>query len=137
MLLILRTLAIILASVSIALACSPAIGAVDDTSDRVRPALLIFYGGVFVLVAHIALFIYLTIKQKRKSHWIFWSTIVLSLVIIPIVILLVAMSAGMSCGFGASNPPIFLVIFELICLMAQLIPWRFYSKPTPSPVPQD
>jgi len=136
-LLLTRTLTVFFAMVPTVLACSLSLaaGAVNDTSDRVKPAFWLFYSGIFVLVVHVGLFIYRALKKKRKSQWVFWSTIVLSIFTIPIVFFLILMSAGMSCGFGASNPPIFLLIFELICLTAQLIPWRFYSKPTQSPIP--
>lgn len=119
------------------LACSIVAGAVDDTPDRVNTALWIFGIGLLLLAAHTAIFIYRSVKKNRKSKWVFWSTLILSVIIIPIVYLMVAISAGMSCGFGSSNGPTFLLIFELVGLAAQMLLWRFLKQPTPSPIPHD
>lgn len=121
----------------ITLACSLVAGAVDDTPDRVNPALWIFGIGLLLLVAHTAIFIYRSVKKKRKSKWVFWSILILSVIIIPIVFLMVAISAGMSCGFGASNGPTFLLIFEIVGLASQMLFWRFIKRPTLSPIPHD
>ncbi len=64
------------------------------------------------------------------------SVLILSVFIVPIVFFLVAMSAGMSCGFGASNGPTFL-IFEFVGLAVQLAAWRFSNQPFQSPIPLD
>jgi len=119
------------------LACSLAAGAVDDTPDRVNAALLIFGIGLFVLVAHVVVFSYRSRKKRRKSGWVFWSVVVLSLFIIPIAFFMLAISAGMSCGFGASNGPIFLLIFELLGLVVQLASWKLSNDPVQSPIPMD
>lgn len=119
------------------LACSLVAGAVDDTSDRVAVADWLFVSGLLVLVAHICVFIYRSVKNLKKSKWIFWSSLILSILIIPIVVFMVMISAGMSCGFGASNGPTFLLIFELLALAAQIISWRFTDQPTQSPIPLD
>jgi len=119
------------------LACSLAAGAVDDTGDRVAPALWIFGIGLFVLVAHASVFAYRARKKLRKSGWVFWSAVILSLFIIPIAFFMLAMSAGTACGFGASNGPIFLLIFELLGLVTQLASSKFSNEPVQSPVPVD
>ncbi len=132
-----RTLAVILALGATVWACSIAEGAVDDTPERIRTAFWIFFTGIFVLVVHGALFLYRAIKKKEKSHWVFWSTVILSVCIIPIVLFLILMSMGTACGIGASSPPTYLLIFEFICLVAQLISWKFSSKPKQSLLPLD
>jgi hypothetical protein len=119
------------------LACSLVAGAVDDTSERVDTALWIFGMGLLVLVIHATVFTYRSLKKQRKSGWAFWSVLVLSVFIIPIVFFMVAMSAGMSCGFGASNGPTFLLIFEFVGLAIQLASWRFSNQPVQSPIPLD
>ena len=119
------------------LACSLVAGAVDDTSDRVNLGEWLFLIGLLVLVVHTAVFIYRSVKKKRKNKWVFWSVLALSFFIVPIAFLMLAISAGMSCGFGASNGPIFLLIFELIGLAAQFVPWRFSKQHVQSPIPQD
>ena len=119
------------------LACSLAAGAVDDTSERVATADWIFGIGLFVLVAHAAVFAYRSRKKQRKSGWVFWSVLVLSVFIIPVVFFMIVISAGMSCGFGASNGPIFLLIFELVGLVVQLASWKFSNEPVQSPIPMD
>ena len=119
------------------LACTVAAGAVDTTSERANMAGWIFWTAIFVLVAHAALFVYRSLKKQRKSGWIFWVTLALSVFIIPIVIIAVATSAGAACGFGASDTPTFLLVFELTALAAQLVKWRYKNQPTQSPIPQD
>lgn len=118
-------------------ACSPVVGTVDTTSERVDTAFRIFVTGIFLLVAHAAVFIYRTIKKKRKNKWVFWVTLVLSLLIIPIVFFLILLSAGMSCGFGAIERAMFLLTFEFICLVIQMVSWRFSNQPVISPIPPD
>ena len=119
------------------LACSLAAGAVDDTPERVNTALLIFGIGLLLLVIHAPVFVYRSLKKQRKSGWVFWISMVLSLFMIPIVFFMVAVSAGASCGFGASDGPTFLVIFELVGLGAQLAAWRLSTQPGVSPIPLD
>ena len=119
------------------LACTLAAGAVDDTSERVNTALWIFGIGLFVLVIHAAFFAYRSLKRKRKSGWVFWSVLVLSVFIIPITFFMLVMSAGASCGFGASEGPTFLLVFELVGLAVQLAAWRFSNQPVESPIPLD
>ena len=134
---VLQTLTLIFASASVSLACTRIAGEVDDIADGFTLAFGLFYSGIFVFVVHIGLFIYLSLKKQQRSGWIFWTTVALSIFIIPLVLLVSLMSAGMGCGFMSSKPVILLLIFELICLTAQLINWRFYGKPTPSPIPLD
>ena len=117
------------------LACTVDAGAIDTTS--VDTAFWIFVIGVSVLVAHTTLFVYRSSKKKRKSSWIFWSTLGLSVLIIPVVFFLIAISAGTACGIGASNPPTFLLIFELTAFAAQMLSWKFSDQPGSSPIPQD
>lgn len=119
------------------LACSLVAGAVDTTSERVVPAEWIFLIGLVVLVAHIVLFIYRSWKKQRKSKLVFWITLILSVFIIPISFFMLAMSAGMSCGYGASNGPIFLLAFQLVGITAQIIAWRIVRQPTSFPIPLD
>lgn len=121
----------------VVLACSLAAGAVDTTSERVNTGLSIFGIGVFVLVLHTAVFILRSSRKERRTGWVFWSTLGLSVIIIPIVFILLAMSAGAACGYGASYPPAFLLIFELVGFAVQLVSWRFSNQPAQSPIPQD
>lgn len=116
-------------------ACSLVAGAIDDTSDRVNPAEWIFLIGLLVFAAHIVLFIYRSWKKQRKSKLVFWLVVLLSVFIIPIAYLMLAISAGMSCGFGASNGPTFLLVFELLGITAQIIAWRVLDHLATSPIP--
>ena len=118
-------------------ACSLAAGAVDDTSDRVNTALLIFGIGLLFLIVHGVLFIYRSVKKQRKSGWVFWVVLAFSILIIPLTLFMVAMSAGTACGFGSSYGPTFLLVFELVGLAAQIVSWRYLNRPAPSPIPQD
>ena len=118
------------------LACSLVAGAVDTTPERVNTAVGIFLAAMLVLVAHAAIFAYRYLKKKRNSSSIFWGTFFSSVVIIPIVMFVVAMSAGTACGFGASHAPTYLLIFELIALGGQLVYWRVRNQPTQSPITQ-
>lgn len=121
------------------LACSLVAGAVDTTSERVNAALWIFGIGLSVLAVHGGIFVYRSLRKKKRSGWVFGSVFGLSVVIIPVVLLLIAMSAGTSCGFGASNGPTFLLTFEIVGLVAQLVSWRVLDQRAPLPplVPRD
>ena len=119
------------------LACSLAAGGVDTTSERVDTALWIFAIGLLLVGIHVAVFAYRYFKNQRKSGWIFWSVLVLSIFIIPIVFFMLVVSAGASCGFGASIGPTFLLIFELLGIAMQLASWRFSDQPIQSPIPLD
>jgi len=118
-------------------ACSLIAGAVDDTSERVAPAERIFLIGLAVLAAHIVLFVYRWRKKQQTSKVVFWTIVVLSLFIIPVTLMMLALSAGMSCGFGASNGPTFLLVFELVGILAQIIAYRIVKRPFTSPVPSN
>lgn len=110
-------------------ACSLVAGAVDDTSERVNTALWIFGFGILLLITQSAFFVYRAWTNKQKSHPVFWATLALSLLVIPIVFLLIAMSAGTACGFGAAKAAAFLPTFELLGLVAQLVAALFERKP--------
>ena len=117
------------------LACDIAAGAVDTTAERMNTALWIFGVGLFALAIHAGLFIYRPRKGKQRSRRIFVIVLILSLFVIPIVLLWVALS-GNACGFGANYGPIFLIIFEIVGLAAQVISWRFPDQPPiQSPIP--
>lgn len=119
------------------LACSLVAGAVDTTSERVDTAEWILLSGLFVLIIHVVVFFYRAKKKKQTSGLIFWSFFASSLIVIPIVFFMVMIAAGMSCGFGANNGPIFLLIFESIGLAAQVLSSRFSTQPAQSPIPLD
>ena len=119
------------------LACSLVAGAVDTTSERVEPAVRIFEIGLLVLAIHAGLFIYRSYRKKQKSKWVFWTVVGLSVLIIPVTAFMLGFSAGASCGYGASNGPIFLLVFELVGIAAQIIAWRIVKRPFTSPVPLD
>lgn len=116
-------------------------GAVGDGSKRANVAFWIFGAGILLLCIHTALFVYRVdyVKENKntKSSPVFWTTLVLSVFAIPIAFLNIMFSAGMSCGFGASLFPSYLIVLELLGLGAQLISWRFPNKPYQSPIPHD
>ena len=136
MFLLLRTLALILASVPVVLACSPAAGTIDRSSDIIDIALGIFCGGVVIVVVNVAVFAYRARKKKEKSHRASWITLFLSIGLIPIAFLFILMS-GSACGHGAIEGALFFAIFEVLGLAAQLISQRFSNNPTQSPIPLD
>lgn len=100
-------------------ACTPMVGVVDTTDERVEVALWIFLAGLLLYFIHLFIYIYRSVKSKPRSGKVVLIFSILSLLIIPIVFMMVAMSAGMSCGFGSSYGPIFLVIFQAFGLLFQ------------------
>lgn len=117
-------------------ACSLVAGAVDDTPDRVKVALRIFLGGILVLFGHIGLYIYRIVRKKTRSGWIFWISICCSIPLVLFVYFMVAISAGMSCGIGASDGPVFLLVLQTIAIAVQIVSWKFLQR-TESPIPGD
>ena len=119
-----------------AFACSPVAGAVDDTSERIGVASVIFVLGILAFSIHSVIFGHRSAIKLRKSRLVYWVTFGLSIFIIPIVFLLIGLSAGMSCGFGAIEEASFLFVFEVIALIAQVVSWRISSQPVVLEIPR-
>lgn len=115
------------------LACSLAPGAVDTTPERVGWALWIFGMGVFLLGVHTIVFVYRSRKKARRSGWVFWGVLGLSVFIIPVAFYMVLLSAGLRCGFGATHGPTLLLIFQIVGLIVQLATSRPANRPVRLP----
>lgn len=111
-------------------ACSLDAGAADPTDGNANVALGVFAIGVFLLIFHAAFFVYGWQMKYPRSGLVFWSTLVLSALSLPIVFFLIVVSAGTACGIGASYPPMFLLVFELAALVLQVVSSRPSNQPT-------
>ena len=117
--------------------CSPAAGTIDTTDERLYVALWIFLIGLFILAAHVGLFVYRSRKAMRRSGWVLKVVLILSLFVVPLAFFWIVLS-GNACGFGANYGPICLIIFEGRGIVAQLASWRCPQRPPEqSPIPLD
>src|SRR5688500_9656600 len=109
-------------------ACSRAIGAVDDTSERVSLAYLIYGTGLLPLIAHIWVVTYRKWTNRRISKLVLWITVGLSILVIPVIFLMIMVDAGMGCGFYSVQYASYMLIFETVALLGQFVAWRIPTR---------
>lgn len=111
-----------------AYACSPAIDVDVDNSERIILAYIIYGTGFLPLMAHIWIVTYRRWTKRRTSKLVLWSTVGLSLVVIPVIFLMIMVDAGMGCGFYTVQYASYLLVFETVSLFAQFVAWRIPSR---------